>query len=514
MNLTWIHRSRNSSEASRGLLFFFALLAYATGLGMAQADLQTIISGTIWNDQNGVNVQGHGGNIIQVGSTYYWFGENKTDENAQHDPFQSVRCYSSTDLAHWTFVSDALKREAQGDLGPNRIVERPKVLYNARTRQYVMFMHIDNARYGVGKVGIATSSTVSGPYEYQGSFRPLGLQSWDMNLFQDDDGKTYLLTHAGDHRLHIDELSPDYLSVTRSVTALRPDYEAPAMLKFHGCYYLFGSELTGWAANDNKYTMATNIAGPWSKWNLFAPEGSETFASQTAYILPVTGSRGSTVMFMGDRWNASDLGASTYVWLPLSVIQTNLCVGTNIWLLGYTNGWSLDAKTGMWADNGADPAGPAIPRPSLATGKPAMADGFEAGKPPGGGNDENVTTRWCAADGNPGHWWEVDLGRNYADLSGTEIYWETSGAYQYRIEVSSDNQTWATVADETTNAIAAGVMDDHFSAAGRYVRITVTGLPQGLWASFYEFRVFGSTRPASTPAASIGLSFPQGLAQH
>ncbi|HSY43937.1 MAG TPA: family 43 glycosylhydrolase [Candidatus Acidoferrum sp.] len=472
-------------------VLFFALAAYTASLAIVWANPQTIVSGTIWKDQNGMNVQGHGGNIIQVGSTYYWFGENKINETAQHDPFQSVRCYSSRDLAHWTFVSDALTRQTHGDLGSNRIVERPKVLYNALTHRYVMYLHIDNAHYGLGKVGIATSPVVAGPYEYQGSFRPLGLQSWDMNLFQDDDGKAYLLTHAGDHRLHIDELSPDYLSVTRSVAALQPDYEAPAMFKFHGSYYLFGSELTGWAANDNKYAMATKLAGPWSKWNLFAPEGSETFNSQTAYILPVRGSHGSMLMFMGDRWNASDLGASTYVWLPLSIAETNLCLGTNVWLQGYTNGWTLDAKTGTWADNGADPAGPAIPRPSLAAGKPAMADSFEPGNPPGGGNDENVTTRWCAIDGTSNHWWEVDLGHNYADLSGTETYWETSGAYQYRIEVSCDNQTWTTVANKTTNAIMTGLTEDHFSAPGRYVRITITGLPSGLWASFYEFRVFG-----------------------
>jgi len=497
MNLTRIYRRQNGCEASSYLLFV-TLLFYVAGLVVAQSEPQTIISGIPWNDQNGVNVQGHGGNIIKAGSTYYWFGENKTNETAQHDPFQSVRCYSSTDLAHWTFVSDALTRQAHGDLGPDRIVERPKVLYNALTRQYVMYMHIDNNHYGMGKVGIATSSNVAGPYEYRGSFRPLGLQSWDMNLFQDDDGNAYLLTHAGDHRLHIDELSTDYLSVTRSVAALQPDYEAPAMLKFHGCYYLFGSELTGWAANDNKYAMATNIAGPWSGWNLFAPEGSQTFVSQIAYILPVTGSRGTTMMFMGDRWNASDLGASTYIWLPLSVTETNLWLGTNVWLLGYTNGWKLDAKMGMWADNGADPAAPAMPRPNLATGKPAMADSFEAGNPPSGGNDENVTTRWCAVDGNLDHWWEVDLGRNYADLSGVEVYWEAGGAYQYRIEVSNDGRTWTTVADKTTNAIAAGLTDDYFSAPGRYVRIIVTGLPPGLWASFYECRVFGSNSLAKS----------------
>ena len=498
MNTTRIQSNHDNRSTSVPLRLFFISLLYIAGLAAASAGPQTIVSGIAWNDQNGMNVQGHGGNIIKVGSTYYWFGENKIGENAQHDPFQSVRCYSSKDLAHWKFVSDALTRQESGDLGPGRIVERPKVLYNAHTHRYVMYMHIDNDHYGSGKVGVAISDAVGGPYKYLGSSHPLGLQSWDMNLFQDDDGKAYLLTHAGDDHLHIDELSPDYLSVTKSVAALQPDYEAPAMLKFHGCYYLFGSELTGWACNDNKYAMATNIAGPWSKWNLFAPEGSQTFVSQTAYILPVTGSQGTTMMFMGDRWNPSDLGASSYVWLPLAVLETNVWVGTNARLLGHTNGWNLDVKKGIWTENGTAPAEAAAPRLSLATGKHSIADSFEYGHPPENGNDENVMTRWCAVDGNPGHWWEVDLGGTYTDLTGAEIYWEANGAYRYRIDVSNDNKTWTMVADKTANAVAAGLTDDYFSASGRYVRITVTGPPPGLWASFYEFRVFGSNSLAKS----------------
>jgi Glycosyl hydrolases family 43/F5/8 type C domain len=465
---------------------------------VALANSQTIVSGTIWNDQNGTNIQGHGGNIIKVGPTFYWFGENKINEDASHDPFQSVRCYSSDDLVHWKFVSDALTRQSSGELGPKGIIERPKVLYNAVSHQYVMYMHVDNAHYSLGKVGVAISSQVSGPYKYLGSFYPLGLQSWDMNLFQDDDGRAYLLTHAGDHSLHIDELSTDYLSVIKSVAAMRPDYEAPAMFKSHGCYYLIGSELTGWEANDNKYTMATNVAGPWSKWNLFAPEGSQTFTSQAAYILPIAGSGGTTMMFMGDRWNANDLGASTYVWLPLNVLQTNICLGTNLWLSGYTNGWNLNVEKGTWTGNGTTLFELALADRGIAVGKPSRSDSFEPGNSPGEGDDEDDVTRWCARDGSPGHWWEVDLGRIYPYLTGTEVYWETDGVYKYRIDVSNDHTNWTTIVDKTTNSVAAGLMNDNFSASGRYVRITVTGLPPGLWASFYEFRVFGSNSLAKS----------------
>lgn len=55
-------------------------------------------------------------------------------------------------------------------------------------------MHIDNTDYSEAKVGVATGDTVCGSYEYLGSWQPLGHQSRDMGLFQDDDGTAYLLS--------------------------------------------------------------------------------------------------------------------------------------------------------------------------------------------------------------------------------------------------------------------------------------------------------------------------------
>ena len=105
-----------------------------------------------------------------------------------------MNCYSSTDLVQWNYVGALLSRQGSGDLGPNRVVERPKVIRNAQTNQYVMYMHIDSSSYGEAKVGVATASSLTGPYSYRGSFQPLGYQSRDMGLFQDDDGTAYLLS--------------------------------------------------------------------------------------------------------------------------------------------------------------------------------------------------------------------------------------------------------------------------------------------------------------------------------
>jgi hypothetical protein len=55
-----------------------------------------------------------------------------------------------------------------------------------------------------------------------------------------------------------------------------------------------------------------------------------------------------------------------------------------------------------------------------------------------------------------------------------------------------DNTNWTTVVDKTANITLAKKNSDDFSASGRYVRIVVTGLQPGSWASFYEFRVLGS----------------------
>ncbi|KAI0433573.1 carbohydrate-binding module family 35 protein, partial [Xylaria sp. FL1042] len=306
------------------------LLAAST----ASATLQ-IIPGATWTATNtAAHVQAHGAGIIKVGSTYYMIGEDKTNGSA----FQNVNCYSSTNLVEWTYVGALLSQTSSGDLGPNRVVERPKVIYNDSTGKYVLYMHIDSSSYGEAKVGVATGSSVCGKYTYQGSFQPLGFQSRDLGLFKDDDGTAYLLTEDRANGLRIDQLSSDYLSVSKSTYLWSDSIEAPAILKRQGTYYMFGSHLTGWDPNDNVYSTATSLSGPWSAWKTFADVGSNTYASQTNFILPF----GDGAIYMGDRWVSSNLMRSTYVWLPLSFS------GTTVSMKNYVN-WTPNASAGTWA---------------------------------------------------------------------------------------------------------------------------------------------------------------------
>ena len=302
----------------------------------AVASPQTITPGEVWHDTAGGVIQAHGAGIIQVGKTFYWFGEDKTNGYF----FQNVKCYASTDLAHWTFRENALTLQPSGDLGPKRVVERPKVLYNRKTRTFVMYVHIDSPNYGDAKVGVATSRKVDGPYTYIGSFRPLNHQSRDMTLFQDNDGIGYLIFEDRERGVCIAQLSSDYLSVIREVALIPHSYEALAVLHLDGTYYLLGSHLSGWNTNPNQYATAPSLAGPWSAFQDIAPPETKTYNSQTAFILPVPGFKTTAYVYLGDRWKPSNLTDSRYIWLPLTI-------GKGVMSLAADHPWTIDTATGL-----------------------------------------------------------------------------------------------------------------------------------------------------------------------
>ncbi|MGN5636110.1 RICIN domain-containing protein [Streptomyces sp. AC154] len=336
---------------SSGVLSLLAALAVVlVAVPSAHADpASTFTPGKSWTDTSGRALQMHGLGIVKAGSAWYAFGENKTGESSADTSFQSIDCYRSTDLSHWSYQGAALSRQSSGDLGPGRVVERPKVLYNASTATYVMYLHIDSPSYGEAKVGVATGKTPCGTYDYRGSSRPLGAQSKDIGVFQDTDGSGYLMRRDPEHGLRIEKLSSDYLTVTKTVQTF-PDYESPAMVRTGGRYYLLASNLTGWRTNDNVYATATSLSGPWTAFRTFAPPGTRTYDSQTANIIPVQGTSATTFIYAGDRWNTDDLGSSPLVWLPLTISGTTVTVS-------WQNSWTLDLGTGTWTGTSSPPAG-------------------------------------------------------------------------------------------------------------------------------------------------------------
>ena len=83
-----------------------------------------------------------------------------------------------------------------------------------------------------------------------------------------------------------DDIQPESLANTTAVM------EGLWLFKRQDRYFLFGSHLTGYAPNDNFYLTAEHIMGPWTYQGLIAPNGTNTYNSQTFKGLTISGSKG------------------------------------------------------------------------------------------------------------------------------------------------------------------------------------------------------------------------------
>jgi hypothetical protein len=314
-------------------------LAGISGLGAPQ----TIKPGELWPDDRGKHVEAHGGGIIKLEDTFYWFGEDRSRDNDRSKRY--VACYASKDLAHWTFRNQVIKLADPENFGRSWVLERPKVYYNAATRKYVMYMHIDGPApgehrgYGIARVGVATCDTVDGDYQYLKSFRPLGHESRDIGQFIDDDGSAYLIFEDRPFGFRIARLSKDYLNVETEMCLIPLHMEGGAIVHYEGLYYVLGSNLTGWEPNPNKYATAKSLSGPWSEFKDIAPPETKTYRSQSTMLLKVVGTKATTVIFMGDIWKPWMQWDSRYLWMPLQIGQGKM------WLPAPKE-WTLDVVTG------------------------------------------------------------------------------------------------------------------------------------------------------------------------
>jgi hypothetical protein len=300
--------------------------------------------GLLWPDDRGRHVQAHGGGIIKLGTTWYWFGEDRSREN---DPSRRyVACYSSTDLTNWTFRNQVQRLSDPEGFGEEWGLERPKVFHNPKTGKFVMYMHIDGrvpghwSRYSIARVGVAVCDTVDGDYQYVRSFRPLGRESRDIGQFTDDDGTPYLIFESRPTKgFFIATLSDDYLDVEKEVCLVSAPLEGGSIVHYEGLYYVIGSALTGWWPNANKYATAVSLAGPWSEFKDFAPVETHTYGSQSTNLVKVVGSEQTTVIYVGDRWRPEEHWDSRYVWMPLEI-------GNGTLRLPEPKPWSIDVITG------------------------------------------------------------------------------------------------------------------------------------------------------------------------
>jgi hypothetical protein len=305
-----------------------------------------IVSGQPWLDTSGERIEAHGGGILRVGDTYYWYGEN---HKLGFGNKTGISAYASTDLVHWTNAGVVLPKDSLPAMFRDAgVAERPKVIYNSRTKQYVMWIHLDANRYFEATAGVATSVSPTGPFQVVRIFRPikheyafgadslqlrereLGNTYRDMALFRDDDGQAYVFYASESNRtLYVVRLNDEYTDIVRPAVLgetwarLFPDQrrEAPAPFKANGRYYLITSGQTGWAPNPARYHVADAVLGPWTTMGnpVSGADSLTTFRSQSTFVLPVPTVCPRCFVYMGDRWDQRALEQSTYVWVPFAV---------------------------------------------------------------------------------------------------------------------------------------------------------------------------------------------------
>jgi hypothetical protein len=344
---------------------------------VAQAPMQ----GGEWPASDGRHINAHGGNIICYKGTYYWYGEKRS---ATGKPYSSlgVALYTSRDMQRWTNrglvlpVSD----EPGSDIEGGCIMERPKVVYCARTGKFVMWFHLElkGQGYRAARYGVAVSNRPEGPFTFLRSGRvnagrfPMGFneadtaglrrqlslpemrkwwtQEWmaqvergmffvrdldggqmarDQTIFVDDDGKAYHIYASEENlTLQIAQLTDDYLyhNGTFVRVAAGRQNEAPTIFKKDGRYWLITSGCTGWAPNAARMYTALSIFGPWTELpNPCRGEGAETtFGAQGAYIYKVSKRKerrlfgGTGYVFMADVWKPGRLSDSRHLWIPIA----------------------------------------------------------------------------------------------------------------------------------------------------------------------------------------------------
>ncbi len=311
----------------------FVIAAAALSLAAPAGARDRIVQYEQWLDTDGNPVNAHGGGILYHNGTYYWYGEYKKGKTVLPEwatwecyrtDVTGVSCYSSPDMVNWKFEGVVLAAEPDipgSDLHPSKVIERPKVVYNPKTRKFVMWVHAESADYSKAAAGVAVSDSPTGPFTYVGSFRPNNAMSRDQTVFVDDDGKAYqFYSSENNQTMYIAELTDDYMRPTGRYTRnfIGEAREAPAVFKHNGKYYVLTSGCSGWDPNQAGLAVADSIMGTWT--NLGNPctgtDADKTFYAQSTYVQPIHG-KDDAYVAMFDRWNKTDLEDSRYVWLPI-----------------------------------------------------------------------------------------------------------------------------------------------------------------------------------------------------
>jgi hypothetical protein len=175
--------------------------------------------GEVWLDTAGKPIQAHGASILQVGDTFYWYGENKERTLPGSGIWHwGVRAYASKDLVNWAdqgLIVPPVPDDPASPLHPAKQLDRPHILYNAGTRKFVCWVKIMETD-GRQTRTILTADRFTGPYTIiRHGLQPLGMNAGDFDLvINPDDLKAYTYFERVHSELICADLSGDYTDVT------------------------------------------------------------------------------------------------------------------------------------------------------------------------------------------------------------------------------------------------------------------------------------------------------------
>lgn len=453
-----------------------ALAAY---LKNRPSEWVTIQNGLSWKTKTGSTVQAHAPGFVRVGDLWYMVGEDRS--NTWHP---DVNLYSSTDLVHWTFEKKIIENGvATSELGSSRMIERPKLMYNASTDKYVVWCHYESSNYSASEAACFECDSVNGAYTYVWSGRPLDVKSRDCNVFQDTDGTAYFISTTEENQhLGLFRLDEDYHTATEHTQLFSwQSREAPAIVKVGSRYFMFNSACSGWEPNQCKMSYTNNLKSGWSSLQNIG--NSNAFDTQAAAILVVEGTKKTTYLYVGDRWYDPELGNTKTIIFPIEFNGTS-CNFT------YRERFDLNFKTGEWRETPtenyfADRSGWTVTECSSeeTSSEKSYASNIIDGK-----TSTIWHTRYSGTAASAPHSVTVDMGKERVIkgfLSTPRMDGSTNGLIRdYTFETSLDGETWTTASAGSWLPYCTVVSFD--SQKCRYIRLTSN---DGSYASMAELNV-------------------------
>ena len=271
--------------------------------------------GKTWYDTDGKPIHAHGGSILYADGKFWWYGENKEGITGRAKGercrfwHHGVRCYCSTDLYNWKDEGMIVPEsdDENNPFYPSTIMDRPHIIYNEKTKQYVLWAKSAKNGFKNGKFAICTGDTLH-TLKYLGVIDSAPHYVGDFDLFVDN-GKAYAVFENPHTEMIIRELNEEYTDFADTWSShihmeCPPlTREAPAFFTRNGRKYIITSGTTGYFPNPTIGYDITSLHGEWKdlgltcrndiKKNSFHAQFSSVFKHPTVPDLYIA---------LGDRW--------------------------------------------------------------------------------------------------------------------------------------------------------------------------------------------------------------------